>query len=125
MPREFERSSRVAGQVQRELAEIIRRELQDPRVRLVTVTNVEVTRDLAHARIYISVLGAQGPQPEVVDALDHASGFLRHALGRALKMRSIPELHFKYDEALDRAMRLTALIHDANAPLHDDEEKSS
>ena len=91
MPREFERSSRVAGQVQRELAEIIRRELQDPRVRLVTVTNVEVTRDLAHARIYISVLGAQGPQPEVIDALDHASGFLRHALGRVLKMRSIPD----------------------------------
>ncbi|HEX5340607.1 MAG TPA: 30S ribosome-binding factor RbfA [Gammaproteobacteria bacterium] len=115
MAREFERSSRVAGQLQRELSELIRREVKDPRVRLVTVTKVDVTRDLSHAKVLISVLGEDGPQPEVLAALQHAAGFLRHQLGKMLKMRSIPELHFAQDEVLERAAQLTALINRANS----------
>ncbi|MGH8370312.1 MAG: 30S ribosome-binding factor RbfA [Gammaproteobacteria bacterium] len=114
MAREFERSSRVAGQLQRELSELIRREVKDPRVRLVTVTKVDVTRDLSHAKVLISVLGEDGPQPEVLAALQHAAGYLRHLLGKMLKMRSIPELHFAQDEVLERAAHLTALINQAN-----------
>lgn len=122
MPREYERSRRIAGQLQRELSELICRQVKDPRVHLVTVTNVEVSRDLSHAKVLISVLGAEGPQPEVVDALNHAAGFLRHALGRMLKLRIIPELHFHYDDTLDRAARLDALISKANSPAHNDDE---
>ncbi|HEX6549180.1 MAG TPA: 30S ribosome-binding factor RbfA [Gammaproteobacteria bacterium] len=114
MAREFERSSRVAGQLQRELSELIRREVKDPRVRLVTVTKVDVTRDLSHAKVLISVLGEDGPQPEVLAALQHAAGYLRHLLGKMLKMRSIPELHFTQDDVLERAAHLTALINKAN-----------
>jgi ribosome-binding factor A len=114
MAREFERSSRVAGQLQRELSELIRREVKDPRVRLVTVTKVDVTRDLSHAKVLFSVLGQDGPQPEVLAALQHAAGYLRHLLGKMLKMRSIPELHFAQDDVLGRAAHLTALINQAN-----------
>lgn len=114
MAREYERSSRVAGQLQRELSELIRREVKDPRVRNVTVTQVDVTRDLSHAKVLISVLGESGPQPEVIEALRHAAGFLRHLLGKMLKMRSIPELHFVQDDVLERAAHLTSLIERAN-----------
>jgi len=125
MPREYERSSRIAEQLQRELSELIRRQVKDPRVHLVTVTDVDVSPDLANAKVLISVLGAEGPQPEVVAALNHAAGFLRHALGRTLKLRSIPELRFRYDDTLDRAARLDALITRANAPTHDDGTQTS
>jgi len=125
MPREYERSSRIAEQLQRELSELIRRQVKDPRIHLVTITDVDVSPDLSNAKVLISVLGAEGPQPEVVNALNHAAGFLRHTLGRTLKLRSIPELHFHYDDTLDRAAHLDALIRRANAPVHDDEKESS
>ncbi|MGB9428663.1 MAG: 30S ribosome-binding factor RbfA [Gammaproteobacteria bacterium] len=125
MPREYERRNRIAAQLQRELSELILREVKDPRVHLVTVTNVDVSPDLSNAKVQISVLGADGPQPEVVAALNHAAGFLRHHLGRALKLRSIPELRFSYDEVLDRAARLETLIAKANAPARDDGDKSA
>jgi ribosome-binding factor A len=125
MPREYERSSRIAEQLQRELSELIRRQVKDPRIHLVTITDVDVSPDLSNAKILISVLGAQAPQPEVVAALNHAAGFLRHVLGRSLKLRSIPALHFYYDDTLDRAAHLDALIKRANAPTHDDDKESS
>ncbi|MHB8425555.1 MAG: 30S ribosome-binding factor RbfA [Gammaproteobacteria bacterium] len=125
MPREYERSSRIAGQLQRELSELIRRQVKDPRVHGVTVTRVEVSHDLSHAKVLVSVLGADAPQPEVIAALNHAAGFLRHALGRILKLRIVPELNFQYDEALDRAAHLTALIAKANATTRDDGDPSA
>ncbi len=125
MPREYERSSRIAEQLQRELSELIRRQVKDPRIHRVTITEVDVSPDLSNARVLISVLGAQGPQPEVVAALNHAAGFLRHTLGRNLKLRSIPELRFHYDDTLDRAAHLDALIKRANMPAHDKRNKSS
>ncbi|MGA9854981.1 MAG: 30S ribosome-binding factor RbfA [Gammaproteobacteria bacterium] len=124
MPREYERSSRIAEQLQRELSELIRRQVKDPRIHLVTITEVDVSPDLANAKVLISVLGAEGPQPEVVNALNHAAGFLRHILGRTLKLRSIPQLHFHYDDTLDRAAHLDALIKRANAPVDDGEKES-
>lgn len=125
MPREYERSSRIAGQLQRELSELIRRQVKDPRVHGVTVTRVEVSHDLSHAKVLVSVLGAEAPQPEVIAALNHAAGFLRHTLGRVLKLRIVPELHFQYDEALDRAAHLTTLIAKANASTRDDGDPSA
>lgn len=124
MPREYPRKLRIGELLQRELAELILREVKDPRVQRVTVTVVDVSPDLANAKILISVLGAEAPQPEVVQALNHAAGFLRHELGRRLKLRSIPELHFSYDETLDRAARLDALIARANAPAQGDDKLS-
>jgi ribosome-binding factor A len=124
MPREYPRSSRIAEQLQRELSELIRRQVKDPRVHLVTITDVDVSPDLSNAKVLISVLGSDSPQPEVTNALNHAAGFLRHTLGRTLKLRSIPELRFQYDDTLDRAARLDALIKRANAPPQDGGDKS-
>lgn len=114
MPREYPRKLRIEELLRRELAGMILREVKDPRVQRITITGVDVSPDLAHAKVLITVLGADGPQPEVVEALTHAAGFLRHTLGKRLRLRSVPELHFSYDESLDRAAHLEALIARAN-----------
>ena len=114
MPKDFPRASRVAEQIQRELALLIRTELKDPRVRLVTVTDVEVTRDLEHAKVYVSVLGSDDASA-AVEALAHAAGHLRHLLGRAMRLRLVPELHFTEDRVLIEGSRLSALINKAVA----------
>ena len=116
MPREFSRSRRVAEQLQRELAGLIGSVLKDPRVGLVTVTAVDVTRDLAYAKVFVSSIGEQGSHKELIDALQHASGFLRHEIGQVMRLRIIPELRFQYDETLEKAAKLEALIAQANAP---------
>jgi ribosome-binding factor A len=108
--RETSRSVRLADQIQRDLAELIRRELKDPRVGLVTVTGVEVSRDLAHARVYVSSLAAEDMHQSTVEALQHAAGFLRARLGHALRARQVPDLHFVYDESVERGVRLSQLI---------------
>jgi ribosome-binding factor A len=112
--RDFPRARRVEGELQRRLAELLRREVKDPRVALVTITGVEVSPDLSHARVYYGVLG-RAPTPEVQEGLDHAAGFLRAKLGRLLKMRQVPEIHFRPDELIERAAQLTSLIDQAVA----------
>jgi ribosome-binding factor A len=114
MPKEFPRARRVAEQIQRELSRLITVELQDPRLRLVTVTEVQVTRDLAHAKVFVSVLGSDDAS-EAVAALRHAAGHLRRLLGAGLRMRVLPELHFAEDRVLVEASHLSALINQAVA----------
>jgi len=104
------RSVRLGDQMQRDLAELIRREVKDPRVGLVTVTGVEVSGDLAHAKVYVSSLADAATHSTTVDALQHAAGFLRARLGQSLRLRQIPELHFLYDESVERGIRLSQLI---------------
>ncbi len=119
MPREFSRSRRVAEQLQRELAAVIGRVVKDPRAGLVTVTAVEVSKDLAYAKVFVSSIGEQGSREELIATLRHASGFLRHEIGQAMKLRIIPELRFHYDETLEKAAKLEALIARANAAPKD------
>ena len=116
MPREFQRSTRVAEQLQRELAGLIGRVLEDPRAGLVTVTAVEVTKDLSYAKVFVSSLGEGLSHDKLITALQQGAGFLRHELGRAMRLRIIPELRFVYDETEERAARLEALIARANKP---------
>jgi ribosome-binding factor A len=123
MPREFQRSRRVAEQLQRELAGSVGKALQDPRAGLVTVTSVELTKDLAYAKVFISAIGGSLTQQELIAALQHAAGFLRHEIGQAMKLRIIPELRFYYDETLERAAKLEALIAKANAPTKDGKDE--
>ena len=117
MAREFGRPQRVAEQIQRELAMLIQRELKDPRVGMVTVSAVEVSRDLAYATIFVTFLGNDDPDDikASLDALQHASGFLRSQLGRIIRMRLTPHLTFKYDESLVRGRELSSLIDEARA----------
>ena len=106
------RGLRVADQIQRDLAELIR-ELKDPRLGMVTINAVEVTPDYAHARVFFSVLVGE-PQNNQ-DALNEAAGFLRNGLFKRLAIHTVPTLHFQFDRTTERAAELNALIHQANA----------
>jgi ribosome-binding factor A len=110
------RRGRIADQIQRELAEVIRLEIRDPRVRLVTLTAVELARDQSHARVFFTVLGPQSEGEAAREGLQHAAGFLRTTLAHRLSTRSVPELHFVYDESVERGARLTKLIDQAVQP---------
>jgi ribosome-binding factor A len=110
MPREFPRTRRVGEQIQRELAGLLHEELKDPRLGMISVSGVEVSRDLAHARVYISVLGGEETVEETLKVLNKAAGFLRHQLGQRMRIRVIPQLRFLYDESLAEGARMDALI---------------
>ena len=107
------RLRRVAEQIQRELSEILRTELKDPGVGLITITDVEVSPDLAHAKVYFTTLGDAEALSRSQQGLRRAAGFLRVALGHRLRIHTTPELHFEYDASVERGVRLTQLI--ANA----------
>ncbi len=113
MPKEFSRSSRVAEQIQRELAELIQLELKDPRVGLVTLTGVDLTADYAHAKVYYTTLAEAGARQGIEAGLRRASGFLRRELGRRVRIHTLPELHFIYDASVERGDRLSRLIDEA------------
>jgi len=115
MPRDFSRAARIADQIQRDLSGLIRQEVKDPRVGLVTITAVEVNRDLSHARVYVSSLADAASTEQSVEGLQHAAGFLRSQLGRTLKIRSVPQLQFLYDASVERGVRLSHLIDEAVA----------
>ncbi len=106
------RGFRVADQIQRDLAELIR-ELKDPRIGMVTLQAVEVTPDYAHAKVYFSVLVGDVEESEA--ALNEAAGFLRNGLFKRLQIHTVPTLRFEFDRTTERAAELTALIQQANA----------
>jgi ribosome-binding factor A len=106
------RSFRVADQIQRDVAELIR-DLKDPRIGMVTVNHVEVTPDYAHAKVFFSLL--VGDAVECETALNEAAGFLRNGLFKRLAIHTVPTLHFVFDRTTERAAELTALINQANA----------
>jgi ribosome-binding factor A len=106
------RSFRVADQIQRDVAELIR-DLKDPRVGMVTINAVEVTPDYAHATIYFSVL--MGDPEECAVGLNEAAGFVRNGLFKRLSIHTVPTLHFQFDKTTERAADLSALIARANS----------
>jgi len=115
MPREFPRTRRIGEQIQRELAELIRGEIKDPRLGMASISSVQVSRDLGHAKIHVSVLGNEEQIKESLAVLNHAAGFLRHKLGKILHIRVIPILRFYHDRSLEEGARLGALINEAIA----------
>ncbi|AQZ93620.1 30S ribosome-binding factor RbfA [Halopseudomonas phragmitis] len=117
MAKEYSRTQRVADQMQRELALLVQREVKDPRLGMVTITAVEVSRDLAHAKVFFTLLGKDSDEDVALnqEILKDAAGFLRMQLGRAMKLRSIPHLHFNYDESVRRGVHLSSLIERAVA----------
>lgn len=134
MPEMSARMQRVADQIQRELATLIQMEVSDPRVGMVSVTGVEVSRDLAHAKVYVTVLNTLGEdgvlnretladpgeldQLEVqqnIKALNKAAGYLRTLLAKRINLRSVPKLQFYYDASVQRGQELSSLIDSALA----------
>lgn len=112
------RLARIADQIQRELSELVREELRDPRVKMVTITGVEVSRDQSHAKVWFTTLGNAEDAGACGEGLSRASGFLRAGLAHRLSTRTVPELHFSYDDSIERGVRLSRLIDEAvAAPL--------
>lgn len=112
MPREFTRAERVSDAVQQELAVLIRDGVRDPRVGMVSVTDVDVSRDLAYAKIHVTFLGERTQEEidEAMGALNGASGYLRKLLASSIKLRITPKLTFLFDESGRRGQHLSALI---------------
>lgn len=111
----FSRKDRVAEQIRRELAELIRGELKDPRVGMISITEVEVTADYAHAKVFFSTLAGSEQVAGVLAGLDKASSFLRRELGRRITIHTTPQLHFVFDQSLERGADLSKLIQQAVA----------
>lgn len=109
------RVQRVADQLQRELAEIIRLELKDPRAGLITVTGLDLTTDFAYAKVFVSVFGDAEAQQGSLATLRRAAGFLRSQLARRISIHQTPQLRFVLDESIERGSRLSALIDQAVA----------
>ncbi|MEW5756960.1 MAG: 30S ribosome-binding factor RbfA [Pseudomonadota bacterium] len=109
--RGYNRVDRIADQMQRELAELISYQLKDPRLGMVTITGVEVSRELDHAKVFVTLMtDAEDAKQQAVAILNKAAGFLRKELGRSMRLRTIPQLHFAYDTSIDQGVRLSALI---------------
>ena len=115
MSKEFSRSRRVGEQIQRELAQLIQQEVKDPRVGFVTVSAVDLSRDLSVAKVFISPFNKEQDIKEILAVLTKASGFLRREIGRRIKMRIIPELRFVHDVSIERGSELSSLIDQAVA----------
>lgn len=110
MPKDYPRSRRIAEQIQRELSDIIRLELNDPRVGMITITDVDVSPDHSHAKVFFTLLGSGAKIEETCGALQHAAGFLRSRLAHSMKLRTTPQLRFEYDASVERGARLSRLI---------------
>ena len=116
MAKEFSRSQRVAEQIRRELADLLQFEVKDPRVGRITVTEVEVSGDMTHAKVYYSAPPAEQETGELQKGLEKSAGFLRGQLAKRMLLRTVPQLHFIYDASIDRGMRLSRLIDEALSP---------
>ncbi len=110
-----QRSIRVGDQIQKELADILRNEVKDPRVGPVTVTSVDVSPDLSHAKVFFTHLAGREQGDEAVHALSRTGGFLRRELSHRLGLYSVPELHFAYDDSIEHGLKMSQLIDDAVA----------
>jgi ribosome-binding factor A len=115
MPKDFPRARRVADQIQRELPELIRQEVKDPRVGMLTITEVEVNRDMEHAKVFFTTLGGTAEHDACLQGLQRASGFLRSLLSQRMQLRVVPKLSFVYDTSVERGLQLDRLIETAIA----------
>lgn len=116
---EFKRSDRVAEAIQRKLAQLIQQEVKDPRLpSFITISAVKLAADLAHAKVYYTALNADIELTTQI--LNAAAGFLRKSLASSMKTRTVPQLHFVYDESIEYGRRLSRLIDEANTEGEDD-----
>lgn len=114
MPRDFKRSERVAGSLRRELAQLIQIEVKDPDVGFIGLSDVEVSRDLAHARVFVTVFEPEKAAASL-KALNKAAGYLRRRLGQEMRIRAVPELHFEHDASVETGQQMDSLIEAAIA----------
>lgn len=123
MAREFARTDRVSQEIQREIAVILQREIKDPRLGMVTVSAVEVTRDLAYAKVFVTFFNDSDDKiKESVEVLNDAAGYIRSLLAKTLRARIMPNLRFVYDKSLAEGVRMTSVV---DQVIREDERKSA
>lgn len=110
-PKEYNRTARIADVMQRELAQMIQKELRDARVGMVTISDVEVTKDLSYSNVYVTIYPAS-QQEESIKILNSAAGFLRSLLAKRMMLRTVPKLVFHYDDTLDKSDRINKLLNE-------------
>ena len=125
MAREYNRTDRVADYLREELASLIQRQMRDPRVAMVSVTDVEVSKDLGHAKVFYTVLGKDSAEEakEVTEVLNKAAGFLRTQLSKDSNLRTMPSLRFQFDASVGRGRYMEDLIERAVSSDRDAESK--
>ena len=121
MSKEFSRNRRIAEQMRRNLSEIVRRELKDPRLQFLTITRVDLSGDLSHAKVFVTVFETDKAEASI-KALNRAAGYLRRRLGQEMRIRSVPELHFQHDASVETGQRMDSLINAAVASDRDESE---
>ncbi len=112
-----QRAQRVAEEIKREVSEILRKEIRDPRVAVsgvISVTDVSVTRDIRHAKIYVSVLGSEEEKTQTLEALKKAAGFIRSEIGKRIRLRHTPEITIQLDHSIAYGAHINQLLHDIN-----------
>jgi ribosome-binding factor A len=114
MAKAFNRSSRVGHELQKEIAIILQREIKDPRLGMVTVSGVDISRDLSYAKVFVTFLNDDDPQviEQGLSVLNDAKGYIRTLIGKAMRLRIIPEIKFFYDESLVKGMQMSSLVSD-------------
>lgn len=119
------KQERVSGRIRRILSELLVREVADPRLSGVTITNVEIDPELMYARVYVNALGDEDRAGEVLAALKHAKSFLRREVGRRVHLRNTPDLIFKWDETLARGERIYAILDELDLPPAADDDAAA
>lgn len=122
MAKAFSRTQRVAHELQKEIAIILQREIKDPRLGMVTVSGVDISRDLAYAKVYVTFLNDDAPEQvqQGLMILNDAVGFIRSLVGKAMRLRIVPELKFYYDQSLSEGMRMSNLVSEV---IHNDQNR--
>ena len=114
------RKKRLASLIQEEVSDLLQREIKDPRIGFVSVTDVEVSGDLRHAKIFVSIL--DGDKDETMEALQSAEGFVRTEIGNRIRLRHTPEVIFRYDDSIERGARIFEILEDINEDTEDEAE---
>ncbi len=113
------RANRVAEAIKKEVAQMLRDELKDPRIGFVTVTSVEVSPDLRHAKVFFSIYGSVEEKQQTLKALNSAQGFVRSELGKRLRLRYAPEIVFRFDESIEHGARIMELLEEVQGSKGD------
>ncbi|MFY9134892.1 MAG: 30S ribosome-binding factor RbfA [Bacillota bacterium] len=115
------RPDRVKAAIREEVSNILQRDLKDPRLGFATVTDVDISGDLQHVKIYVSILGEEESRTETMKALESAKGYIRSEIGRRVPLRLTPEITFEYDESIERGARILKLIEEVQSGRNDEE----
>lgn len=118
------KQQRMGDRIQQILSQLLLREISDPRLQGITVTEVQIDAELMYAKVYVNALGDESREREVMEALKKANGFLRREVGQRIRIRNTPELHFYWDKTLERAERINNIISNLDIPPEPEEEST-